>query len=282
MIKRFTHGVDNEVYLMKNKSQSIVVKKYTKRHWSDVRRIANVMKKLHAASFPVPRIYHVVQSTSKQGIVLMEKMPGKHRRHPKREECAEVATLMATLHRTFRDQELPFVPLNKKNVLCYRSACMNDEITNCVDRVFSSCNRLSSLPVTFIHGDFSLSNILFRGKNVSALLDIDHAATSFAIIDLARAQIFFSFDKNNHYLPEKAENFIRCYERVRPLTKKEKSAYFDALRLSLIKMLLDTYYFVEIAQAVPKKTFRSDFNQSHQTLLKKLMSLEKYEQHLLS
>ena len=270
------HGGDNIVFFIKKDNDIIgIAKCYTKRTLLEVEKIYQLSDEL-GKKLPIPKIFSIFLHDQRP-IVLQSFLPGQHHECLNTEQLGEIAQSMAEMHK---------IKLQNANLLINSTEFdYNDLLKLCscfsdfdyISRIYRSLNLqyLNNLPLSVIHGDFSGSNILFMDNKISGIIDMDHARYSFRLTDIARAQVFFSFNSDGTLNEDKIKYFLTTYKNSNELFLNELKNFYDHLKLLLIKMVLETYYYVEVKKEVSPEIFKkSSFNQSWQLLLKKLRSLE--------
>jgi Ser/Thr protein kinase RdoA (MazF antagonist) len=275
LIKRTRHGVDNRVYFLTNKNNKKlgVLKLYNKRSLKEVLHIKKTMEFLARKKVPVQKIKKFLIKEKKPAL-FMEYIEGRHSTLSSNKKIRESAYLMASFHNLRIPNFLEDKKITDKDYKKLFKACSDWEKINKIQMVYNaiSMDYLGFLPKGVVHGDFSCSNILFnKNDKILGLLDCDHCCLSYFLTDLARAQIFFSFDKKNRLNKKKIKNFIKYYNNKRLLEKKEKENFLSHLRLVLIKMILETYYYVEVIKEV--KFMSTKYNQSYNNLYEKMENL---------
>jgi homoserine kinase type II len=102
------------------------------------------------------------------------------------------------------------------------------------ERLHRGVAALASLPTTpqLVHGDFRAANVLCRGTEVAAVLDLAEAGTDHRVVDLARSAVLLGtrFHDWGPVSSEVRAGFRDAYEAVRPLTPLE-ARWFDPLVL---------------------------------------------------
>lgn len=275
MLKHALHGGDNKVFFIKTESTIAIAKCYTKRSLDTVHEICCMSDKLGQV-LPVPRTLEVFMLDDLVPVVIQEFLDGTHTDDLKSEQLAEVARAMANIHSVAPTSNQPVSTcefyyqdlINK----CADFPDMSFILTTyaCIDQSY-----LQNLPISLIHGDFSASNILFIDNKISGIIDLDHARFSYRLTDVSRAQVFFSFGDDDNILESKVEAFIKNYQKTAVLSEDELAHFYEHMRLLLIRMILETYYYVEVRKEVSPEIFKKpSFNQSWQSLLKKLYSIE--------
>ncbi len=280
-------GVDNQVFIIRWQpvaaqplitEQAIenplaILKVYSKKNIASVQSLLAITDELCYKGFQLPRNYELISLGGKPA-VLMEFCPGHHAFDPTYEELREITRSLASFHSTVLNTKLERKVLNRQTLFHFLNLCPSLTKRNFFLQLIESLdmNYLDHLPKGLVHGDFSPSNILLKNGRISAVLDFDHIGFSELLADIARAQIFFAFEGEVFSLP-KCLQFIELYESFRPLTKEEKQGFWTQLTAHLIKMYLETYYYVEEKKAVDREIFSKERRfQSPEALFRKLSS----------
>lgn len=275
-LKASAHGGDNKVFFVgRDKDVIAIAKKYTKRTMSEVDRIY-ACSQLLETQVPVPRTIDKFLFSGHIPLVIQQFLPGQHIEELNFKQLEEVALCMGRIH-SVKPNDLI---LNKKEFdygELLEQCCSFPEFEWILDLYKSiDLHYLETLPLSLIHGDISGSNLLFLDDRLSGIIDLDHMRYSYRLTDIARAQVFFSFDHEGNLEEQKMRAFINLYQRFTTLSSKELENFYPHLKQLLIKMILETYYYVEVKKEVSPEIFKqSSFNQSWQLLLKKLHAIEK-------
>lgn len=103
---------------------------------------------------------------------------------------------------------------------------------------------LANLPVGINHGDYKPCNVLFDKNNVDIIYDFDCAHMDYFLNDIACAILSFSkMDRLPSFNFEILEIFLRAYNSVRKLTKKELNLLPVFLCWKLIKDIVVFFEF---------------------------------------
>jgi len=270
------HGGDNKVFFIKKQDTVLAIAKcYTKRTIQEVERIYQ-LSDLLSKELPIPRTLAIFLH-DQTPVSLQIFLPGQHYENLSIEQRAEVAKSMAKMHtiplqsanRTLNIKEFDYDALLK--------LCPNFPEHEYIKRLYQSLdlNYLNGLPQAVIHGDFSGSNILFQNNTISGIIDLDHARYSYRLTDIARAQVFFAFNQDGTLQENTIKYFLRAYAEHNELSSEELINFYTHLKILLIKIILETYYYVEVKKEVSPEIFKtSSFNKSWQLLLKMLHALE--------
>lgn len=268
------HGGDNKVFLVKQNDIVIAVAKcYTKRNINEVNSIC-ALSEMIREHLPIPRIISILV-VNEIPVVIQEFLQGEHYESYSTQQMHEIALSMVKLHAISGNFELKS---NEEFDYEYLfKLCSSFPDYEKVLSIYKSLNLdyIDEIPLTLIHGDISRSNLLFLANQLTGIIDLDHTRFSYRLTDITRAQVFFSFDSNGNLNENQIQDFVTAYNNQSTLSKIELDYFYNHLKLLLIKMILETYYYVEILKAVPLEAFtNSSFNQSWQMLLNKLYSVE--------
>ncbi|WP_251150978.1 phosphotransferase [Cellulosimicrobium sp. Marseille-Q4280] len=88
------------------------------------------------------------------------------------------------------------------------------------------------LPTQLVHGDFRSSNVICRGRDVAAVIDLEEVRLDHCVVEVARSAVMLGTRYRN-WGPVSAEvraTFLAGYETVRPLTPAE-AGWWDTLVL---------------------------------------------------
>ena len=274
-IKASVHGGDNKVFLVESEGDVIaVVKGYTKRTINEVNRIYEYSQLLET-QMPVPHTIDKFLFQDHTPFVLQQFLPGQHVEKLNDKQLQEAAVCMGKIHGVKSDQWI----LNAQEFDYAKliDQCCSFPEFNWILELYKSIDvqYLNDIPMSLIHGDISGSNLLFLGDFLSGVIDLDHIRYSYRLTDIARAQVFFSFDQDGCLEEQRIRSFINFYQKSNKCSQKEFENFYSHLKLLLIKMVLETYYYVEVKKEVSPEIFKqSVFNQSWQLLLKKLHAIE--------
>ena len=258
------------------------MKVYTKKESSEVRRFNDHLAALKARGIPLPTVIALLILGTKPAVVY-EYCPGRHPFDASEATLESIATMMATLHRVDYEGFSDKRTIGREELLMILERCTTmpaqEVLREIVMHVDLSYQK--NLPRGIVHGDFSYSNLLVDCHDkLTALLDFDHACYTDLLTDVARAQIFFSFDEFERFCPERCAHFLSAYSIYRPLTEKELEGFRSHLLLHLVRMYAETYYYVDERKEVDRKIFTGHRRaQSPEALFRKI---ENYCQWLCS
>jgi len=98
------------------------------------------------------------------------------------------------------------------------------------------------LPSGVIHADLFPDNVLFRGEQVSGLIDFYFACTDFLAYDLAICLNAWCFETDGSFNVTKARLLIGAYQAMRPLGEAELRALPILARGGALRFLLTRLY----------------------------------------
>lgn len=276
--QQIPHGVDNDVFLCKEKSKRrYIVKIYEKKNIQEVKNLCRLHNLLERNEVDLPKIIKGPLEYQSKPVVVYEYIPGNHCDKLTEKSCDFITQSMAKFHGfTAPPITLPEYNSTKSFFFKILRASRSFPAAHLLEEMLLETydgNIIQQLPKSLIHGDFSPSNILFI-RNKGYILDYDHAGISHRLADIARAQIFFSFNEEGFFMKENCDLFLKNYEKYITLTEIEKTFLYKYIVLELIKIIAQTYYYVDVIQEVPRTLFaQSKYNMSPETLMKRLQSI---------
>ncbi|MBP6870300.1 phosphotransferase [Candidatus Babeliales bacterium] len=270
------HGGDNKVFFVKSGAFVVgLAKCYTKRSFYEVEKICqlsqSLCKILPVASVKKIFMFHDIP------VVLQDFLSGQHYEYPHEKQLENIAVSMAKIHSVILQPNDLVINHKEFDYDQLLANCASFPDFELILKVYHSLDLtyLNQLPHALIHGDISASNLLFIEDEISGIIDLDHTRYAHRLTDIARAQVFFSFDAQGNLNENKVRQFVKAYQKNVELRPEELTNFYDHLKLLLIKMTLETYYYVEVIKEVSPEIFKkSSYNQSWQLLLKKLHAIQ--------
>jgi Ser/Thr protein kinase RdoA (MazF antagonist) len=274
--KKIKLGVDNDVYATELNGKKVIEKHYTKKNFKEVKEIIAITSQINTNTISVPTIFSLSKKNGSP-IVTMERLSGNHVCRLNTLQLKQAGRLMARLHAQKISTRKQYF-ISSTDALALQKECKPKIFQNTIRKLHAktTCTELNTLPKSFVHADFSPSNLLIKSKKITGLLDFDHSCISYSLSDIVRAQIFFSFNQDASFSLTRCCAFVRAYEEVRELTDNERQNFFPLMSFHLIKMFLETYYYVAVRNEVSVSLFKNNpWNQSYWKLYKKMKTLEK-------
>jgi Ser/Thr protein kinase RdoA (MazF antagonist) len=271
---RTDFGIDNETYfVIRNDKIRSVLKIYTKKNRKEIENIAQTQNWLAECGLPVPDS-QLLSADDKNPIMVLSYMPGRHMLNFANSQLIESARLMAKLHSIKRIGG----ELQKSVAFDYSyffKRCSGLKGIHKLQKTYGliSGHYLSGLETAVVHGDFSQSNILFDQGRISGVLDWDHVSIAPRLTDLARASIYFCFNDQDEFFLSRLLVFCKAYNAIQKLTPLEKSNFFAHMKLLIIRIALETYFYTSVVKTVRKTIFKNKSNLSPQRLLLRLQRI---------
>jgi Ser/Thr protein kinase RdoA (MazF antagonist) len=124
---------------------------------------------------------------------------------------------------------------------------------------------LGELPVSVIHGDYRAQNLLFRGSEVAAVLDLDGVRPAERLFDLAYALVFFQAVVAEDPLTEgERRTFLQAYDGEAALSRSERDLLPEFQELALLRGLT---LWIQIAYADGSNPTAAEWISSYLSLL---------------
>jgi homoserine kinase type II len=118
---------------------------------------------------------------------------------------------------------------------------------------FQSGFAKSRLPRGAIHGDLFCDNVLFIGERVSGIIDFGFAATDAFAYDLAIAVNDWCTDRTGETAGgldrARTAAMVVAYDKVRPMSDEERSAWPVLLRAAALRFWLSRLYDLHLPRA---------------------------------
>lgn len=138
--------------------------------------------------------------------------------------------------------EFPSTKLQKFNRLFLRS--MLPEFRPHYPLVYNivrQAKRFRSLPRGPIHVDIKPDNVLVQREKLTGVIDFGNCYRGPLLVDIAKTLVWFSLRKDT-IDAKLLRSFLTEYERIRPLTQREKTLLPFALRFAAASHIFIDYY----------------------------------------
>lgn len=186
--------------------------------------------------------------------VIFEFVAGRHIESPRRHHWRQLIQKAAELQNLTQDFRSPHAVHRWHYTpdLCRELARTQAARINSVDsrakyawlrRELAGLDLPPSLPTGICHGDFHLSNVLFRDDEFVALLDFDDANITYLPFDLVGLVEYWAWpDRAARLDLTRARDVVQEYENHRPLSAIERRHLYDVYKFSI---LLDCVWYFE-------------------------------------
>jgi len=235
-------GIENTTLIINTHTKKYVLRIYRYEHKSDNDILLELgfMHELELKSLPVPKVYtniagELITHESVNGLVwqaiLMEYCEGHHADTYTNGLINDFATRQANMHITGIDyasnnstqQKITELVETEFTHLIPQKSLVVKSKKALIERAGSFKVSLSpDLPYGYSHFDFDVENVLVDDSDhIKAILDFDDMSYGPLVMCLAYTlwQVLISTDS-----PEMVEDYIKSYEKIRPLDANEREA----------------------------------------------------------
>ncbi|MBF0445944.1 MAG: homoserine kinase [Magnetococcales bacterium] len=233
--------------------------------------IAGLLTHLAKKGIPCP---HPVADTKGKAYFSIKNRPsllagflnGSSPTEPTKTHCYEIGKILATIHIAGADfpqvRQNPMGAEKWAELLNKIGPMLQTKDSTTMEILLNELQWLEDnfqnpeLPKGVCHGDLFPDNSLFVEEKLTGVIDFFFACNDLYIYDLAVARNAWCFDVKGKPIPGYWEKLLDGYEKIRPLTKKEKkhlttTARAAALRFSLTR--LHDNFFPRSGETVTKK-----------------------------
>lgn len=255
--KGIAEGVENSNYYVGFEDQAAILTLYERRtRAEDLPFFLSLMQHLHHQGLPVPLPYAqtngaLLGTLAGRPAALISFLPGLSVRKPTRDHCAQLGTALARLH--VAAQSFPLQRLNSMGRDAWGpliQACDGQPETlqtGAMQMIWQALEDVhrqwpEGLPAGIIHADLFPNNVLFRGTDVSGLIDFYFAATDLFAYDVAIALNAWCFEPDVSYNITKGRALLDGYQSVRRLESTEVYALPLLCQAAALRFLATRLY----------------------------------------
>ena len=255
--KGIAEGVENSNYLLHTDRGNYILTLYEKRvDPGDLPFFLGLMEHLASRGITCPlpvknRAGEALGELAGRPAAIISFLDGMWVRRPTAAHCAEVGEALARFHLAGAD-----FPIRRPNALTLpswrplfeRSRARADEVApGLVADILAELDHLeaawpSDLPAGVIHADLFPDNVFFIGQDLSGLIDFYFACNDFLAFDIATCLNSWCFEPDLAFNITKGRAMLSAYERVRPLTARERTNLPLLCRGSALRFLLTRLY----------------------------------------
>ena len=217
-----------------------------------------LMKHLAQRGLPVPEPAATVHGSllsqvRRKPLAIVSRLPGRAVVDPTVAQCAQVGRFLASMHRQAHD--FPLFQPNLRGIGWWKSALPKleplipeDQFQELAEEVifqdtFVRSARFEQLPAGPVHADLFRDNVLFDGDHIGGVIDFYFAACTAWLFDLAVTVNDWCVDpRSGDFDRPRAEEMLRAYHEVRPLTDLEHGAWRTALRAAALRFWISRLY----------------------------------------
>jgi homoserine kinase type II len=255
--KGIAEGVENSNYMLRTERGTYFLTLYEKRVApADLPFFLALMEHLARRGIACPTPLHARDGAALRRLcgrpaALVTFLDGMSPRRVRPAHCAGVGGALAELHEAVAD--FPLSRPNSLSVAGWRSlyeACrgraheVRPGFSEELGAELAALEALwpTDLPRGVIHADLFPDNVLFRGEEVSGVIDFYFACTDFFAYDLAICVNAWCFEPDGSLNVTKARMLLAHYRKRRPLAAAELAALPVLARGSALRFLLTRLY----------------------------------------
>lgn len=161
------------------------------------------------------------------------------------QKCAEMGTLLAQMH--IAAQDFSLTRANSMSLSTWKDLAQKingkQEYDALIDGELALAEKTLALdlPKGAVHADVFPDNVFERNGKIEGVIDFYFSSTDFYIYDLAITLNAWCFN-NAEFDAARADQMLKSYQELRPLSHKEKAAFQDMLRAAALRILLTRSY----------------------------------------
>lgn len=259
--KGITEGVENTNYLLTAEKDGVqtryiltVYEKRTKEE--DLPFFAGLKQHLAArgVTCPVPILDaggNAIGRIKDKAAMLVSFLAGKSTRAIQNVHMSELGAHMARMHLAVAD--FAGARANALSLAGWRS--LVEKIESRADEIAPGLGALlagemqwleknwpNDLPTGVIHADLFPDNVFYEGERLSGIIDFYFACNDILVYDLAIVINAWSFERQREFNITKAQQLLKAYNNVRPISDAELNAFPILCRGSALRFLLTRAY----------------------------------------
>ena len=255
--KEIKEGIENTNYFIHTEKGKFVLTLYEKRvEEKDLPFFISLMRNLFDKNFPSPepiinRNGSYISEVLKKKAAVVSFLDGCAKKNLNPNDCYQVGINTGNLHLITKN-----LTGNRKNKLSI------DSWRKIYNKVKKDCNKIhpdltkvieknldeieknwpKNIPSGIIHADLFPDNIFFKQNKVSGIIDFYFSCNDFFAYDVAVCLNSLCFENQSTFNVTKAKNFIKGYNSVRELNKKEKESLPILARGAAMRFLITRMY----------------------------------------
>ena len=242
-------GVENTNYYVSTTGGEYILTLYESLNSKQLPFYLQLMQHLTGQGLAVPspistQTGEILSALHKKPAALFNKLHGNSVERPNRQQCRAIGQQLAHFH--LATQQIPSLPANPRGLLWWKEVApvlmdklrIHEQALLKQELEFQSRYRLTDLPRGLIHADLFRDNVLFKGDELSGILDLYAACEGSWLYDLAIVVIDWA--SREEALPdvEPSHDILHAYAQVRPLTALEKGVWPVVLRQAALRFWL--------------------------------------------
>lgn len=242
-------GVENTNYFVTTTQGEYVLTLFEQHTPTELGYFLALLQHWAAAGIPVaapqPRTDgQLLGSLKGKPAALVRRLPGAHLDTPNATDCAQLGTMLATLHRsgqTFPHYRAPDRGHEWRMQTGERLLAVGGFADTALLRselAFQANIPFAQLPSGVIHADLFRDNVLFNQGQVSGILDVYFACTDSWLYDLAIVVNDWCCQADGSFDPARLNACLTAYQAVRPWEASEHTYWQAVLRAAALRFWL--------------------------------------------
>ncbi len=258
-------GIQNTNYILMTTKRKYILTLYENYNcFEDVPFFTDIMKHLHTYNFPSPqpiptKSHNTVTELKGKPATIISFLHGKQKNtlNINSTQCFNAGQMMGKMHAYL----LPFKQTRKNTLSIFQltqwydkwiqnarnTLSLKKEIIDILLPIQNNWPAQSALLAHgVIHADYFPDNVFFTDDDVSGVIDFNFACNDFLVYDLAIAINAWCFnDKGDVLNKDLSSSFLSGYQKIRPLSQKEKDFFPIFCQGSAMRFLLSRLYDFE-------------------------------------
>lgn len=185
-----------------------------------------------------------LQSLKDKPAALVQRLDGQSIKHPELEHCQQVGHVLAQMHSA--GERFSLRRQNPRGFSWYCEAAEKVkphlDVTEAQlleqELALQAQHQSLNLPAGVIHADLFHDNVLFSNDKLSGVIDFYYACDGLFLYDLAITVNDWCSNTDGGLNPESTNALINAYNKVRPLSQEEQSAWPIMLRAAALRFWL--------------------------------------------
>lgn len=242
-------GITNTNYFVTTSEGDYVLTLFEHTPAEEIGFYLHLMNHLAEAGIPTPppianKQGAFLMTLSGKPAALVAKFNGRTLQHANLEQCKVMGAVLAKTHlaaqsyqgKRHNDRDLDWMHKTLQQV--YSQLSTEDQWLLTQALAEQSTMNFDHLPGGVIHADLFCDNTLFDGDQITGIIDWYYAINGSWLYDLAVTINDWAREENGDYNLDKFHCFLEEYQKVRPLTAAEKSAWPLALKRAALRFWL--------------------------------------------
>lgn len=224
------------------------------RTYEEILSEIKLLKFLHGQGIPVPNPVKInskfIISINKRNGICYEYLSRDAVKTPNLLQCFAVGKILGKIHNLTANFKYPYKRKlwnleetkkyfqEVKENLSQNKFLQKYNFIEAIDSALGDLNFPKKLPSGAIHEDLGKRHILFRGNEISRILDWDRSYYGQFILDLGQAIRGWCFDEWKKFNKEKFHSVLNGYESQRKLTPLERKFLLNSIKFAFIERAL--------------------------------------------